>query len=148
MNLSQACIDLVKRWEGYRDEAYDDGGGVWTIGYGTIRYPNGKSVQKGDTCSQDEAEQWLHDELLDSEDAVNNLVDVDLTQYQFDALVSFVYNCGQGAFRSSTMRKLLNSSDYNGAALQFPRWCKDNGQVVQGLLNRRKDEQRMFQGLA
>lgn len=148
MKLSQVCIDLVKRWEGYRDEAYDDGGGVWTIGYGTIKYPNGSPVEKGDTCTKEQAEEWLHDELLDSEDAVNNLVDIDLLQYQFDALVSFVYNCGQGAFRASTMRKLLNNGDYAGAALQFPRWCKDNGVMVQGLLNRRKDEQRIFQGLS
>lgn len=130
----------IKTAEGLRLTAYLDGGGVWTIGYGHT----GADVRGGLTIPLSEAERLLTRDLRVAEGHVNDAVKVKLTQNQFDALVSFVYNVGGGAFRSSTLLKLLNAGDYEGAANQLPRWNKDNGKVVKGLTNRRHEERELF----
>ena len=130
----------IKTAEGLRLTAYKDGGGVWTIGYGHT----GSDVREGLTIPLSEAERLLTRDLRVAEGHVNDAVKVKLTQNQFDALVSFVYNVGGGAFRSSTFLKLLNAGDYEGAANQLPRWNKDNGKVVNGLTNRRHEERELF----
>ncbi|MNL10554.1 Lysozyme RrrD [compost metagenome] len=130
----------IKTAEGLRLTAYKDGGGVWTIGYGHT----GADVREGLTIPLSEAERLLTRDLRVAENHVNGAVKVKLTQNQFDALVSFVYNVGGEAFRSSTMLKKLNTGDYLGAADQFPRWNKDNGKVVDGLTNRRREERELF----
>lgn len=130
----------IKTAEGLRLTAYLDGGGVWTIGYGHT----GADVRGGLTIPLSEAERLLTRDLRVAEGHVNDAVKVKLTQNQFDALVSFVYNVGGGAFRSSTLLKLLNAGDYEGAASQLPRWNKDNGKVVNGLTNRRHEERDLF----
>ncbi|MNF24057.1 Lysozyme RrrD [compost metagenome] len=130
----------IKTAEGLRLTAYKDGGGVWTIGYGHT----GADVREGLTIPLSEAERLLTRDLRVAENHVNGAVKVKLTQNQFDALVSFVYNVGGEAFRSSTMLKKLNAGDYLGAADQFPRWNKDNGKVVDGLTNRRREERELF----
>lgn len=132
--------DVVRGVEGLRLEAYLDTGGVWTIGYGHT----GPEVVKGLKITLEQAEALLSKDLGTAERVVNKLVSVPLSQSQFDALVSFVYNIGEGQFKSSTMLKLLNLQDYQGAADQFPRWNKDNGKVVQGLINRRQKERALF----
>lgn len=130
----------IKDAEGLRLTAYQDGGGVWTIGYGHT----GADVRANLTIPLSEAERLLTKDLKTAEGYVNTGVLVKLTQNQFDALVSFVYNVGGGAFQSSTLLKLLNAGDYEGAANQLPRWNKDNGKVVQGLINRREKERQLF----
>lgn len=130
----------IKTAEGLRLTAYLDGGGVWTIGYGHT----GADVREGLTIPLSEAERLLTRDLRVAEGHVNDVVKVKLTQNQFDALVSFVYNVGGGAFRSSTLLKLLNAGDYEGAANQLLRWNKDNGKVVKGLTNRRHEERELF----
>ncbi|MND20258.1 Lysozyme RrrD [compost metagenome] len=130
----------IKTAEGLRLTAYKDGGGVWTIGYGHT----GADVREGLTIPLSEAERLLTRDLRVAENHVNGAVKVKLTQNQFDALVSFVYNVGGEAFRSSTLLKKLNAGDYLGAADQFPRWNKDNGKVVDGLTNRRREERELF----
>jgi lysozyme len=130
----------IKDHEGLRLTAYKDGGGVWTIGYGHT----GADVREGLTIPLSEAERLLTRDLKTAEGHVNGAVQVKLTQNQFDAIVSFVYNVGGEAFRTSTMLRLLNAGDYVGAANQFPRWNKDNGKVVQGLINRRAKERDLF----
>jgi len=82
--------------------------------------------------------------VLEAEDAVNRLVKVELTQNQFDMLVSFVFNVGEGQFKRSTLLRLLNQGDYEGAANELPKWKFDNGKMIQGLLNRRLEEQKIF----
>lgn len=145
MKLGKKGLELIKSFEGLRLVAYDDGGGVWTIGYGHT-----KGVKRGDTCTMEQAEAWLVEDVEEAEDAVKKWVDVPLVQDQFDALVSFVFNVGPGkpglnkGFYSSTMRRLLNQSDYIGASNEFPRWNKDNGKVVAGLTRRREAERRLF----
>lgn len=143
MQISHNGLEFVKGNEGYRAQAYLDGGGVWTIGYGTTRI-NGKPVEAGMTCTEQEATQWLLSDLADTQTAINQLVNVPLTQGAYDALCDFVYNVGITAFKNSTMLKKLDAKDYSGAALEFIRWKYDNGKVVEGLLNRRKREQEMF----
>lgn len=140
MKPSQVCVDFVKGFEGFKANAYKCPAGVWTIGYGTT-----ENVDAGDVVTESEAEQLLVNDLLEAADAVNDLVDVDLDQSQYDALCSFVYNVGREAFRNSTLLKLLNAGNYEGASGQFQRWNKANGQVLAGLSKRRDAERKMFE---
>lgn len=139
MRLGTAGINLIKSSEGLRLQAYRDGGGVLTIGYGHT-----KGVREGDVISEIKATEFLLDDVADAVDAVNHLVKVPLTQNQFDALVDFTFNLGSGALGSSTLLKKLNSTDYAGAADEILRWNKDNGKVIAGLTRRREAERKLF----
>ncbi|WP_347709332.1 lysozyme [Acinetobacter sp. NIPH1876] len=141
---SNVGLDLIASFEGTKLKAYDDGVGVWTIGIGTTVYPNGVKVKKGDSCTLDQAKTYFAHDLKRFEASVNNLVKVPLSQNQFDALVSLVYNIGSGNFASSTLLKKLNAKDYAGAADQFPRWNKGGGKVMKGLVRRRAAERVLF----
>lgn len=143
MRTSQIGIDFIKQWEALRIVAYEDIVGVWTIGYGHTG-----DVNPGDVISEEDAEMLLRADLAEAEDAVNDYVDVDLEQHEFDALVSFTFNVGQGNFRGSTLIKLLNAGNRDAAALQFPRWNKADGVPSKGLTRRRHAEQLMFEGLS
>lgn len=136
--------DLIKTFEGLRLKAYDDGVGVWTIGYGTTIYPNGVKVKRGDVITEAQAEVYLQHDLKRFEDAVNRSVLVPLNQNQFDALVSLVYNIGIGAFEKSTLLRKLNGGHYIDAANQFDVWRMAGGKVMQGLVNRRAKEKVLF----
>ena len=140
--ISTTGINLICSFEGLRLNAYDDGVGVWTIGFGTTIYPNGIKVKKGDTCTTEQAKAYMAHDLKEFESAVNSAVTIDLNENQFDALVSLVYNIGTGAFKKSTLLKKLNESDYKGAAAQFDVWNKGGGKVMQGLVNRRALERK------
>lgn len=140
----QKGLDLIKQFEGLRLKAYDDGVGVWTIGYGTIRYPNGVKVKRGDTCTKEQAEQYLKTDLDSFENVINTKVKVPLTQNQFDALACFVYNVGATNFSNSTLLRKLNAKDYSGAADQLLRWNKAGGKVMNGLTRRREAERKLF----
>ncbi|WP_322853093.1 lysozyme [Acinetobacter baumannii] len=129
---------------GTRFTAYDDGVGIWTIGIGTTVYPNGVKVKKGDTCTPEQAKAYFKHDLAKFEKTVNESVTVPLTQNQFDALVSLTYNIGSGAFKGSTLLKLLNKGDYKGAADQFLVWNKAGGKVMKGLVRRREAERALF----
>jgi len=143
MQMSYLGLEALKEHEGYRDKAYLDTGGVWTIGYGTTRV-DGEPVTEGMTCTNKQAAEWLLADTVDAQTAINQSVRVFLTQNQFDALVSFVYNIGRTAFFKSTLLRLLNQGDYKGAANQFQRWHKDNGRVIPGLVSRRAVEAALF----
>lgn len=136
-------IDLICSFEGLRLNAYNDGVGVWTIGYGTTVI-NGVKVKKGDTCTLEQAKSYMASDLKKFEAAVNK-VTVPLNQNQFDALVSLSYNIGTGAFANSTLLKKLNAGDYDGAAAQFDVWNKAGGKVMKGLVNRRAAERKLFE---
>ena len=141
---SDAGKNLIKSFEGKRLVAYDDGTGVWTIGCGTIRYPNGNAVKKGDICTDAQVDQYFSNDLVKFENSVNSLVKVPLTQNQFDALVSFSYNVGAANLAASTLLKKLNAKDYTGAANEFARWNKAGGKVMNGLTKRRNAEMELF----
>ncbi len=139
MNLSNTGLQLIEEFENCRLTAYLDIRGIPTIAWGHT-----DGVQLGDTCTQDQADTWLTQDTQNAVDHINNLVKVPLTQPEFDALCSFAYNIGCGAFAGSTMLKLLNAGDYAGAADQFERWDKSGGQVIAGLLRRRRTEVQEF----
>ena len=144
MHISPSGIDLICNFEGKRLTAYDDGVGVWTIGFGTTVYPNGIKVKKGDTCTEAQAKAFMAHDLKKFEAAVNNAVTVPLSQNQFDALVSLAYNIGTNAFSGSTLVKKLNSNDFRGAADQSDVWVNAGGKRMQGLVNRRAKEKALF----
>ena len=144
MKIGNKGISLIKEFEGLRLRAYDDGVGVWTIGIGTIRYPNGKRVQKGDVITEAQAEEYLKHDLNTFEKVINDVVKVPLTQNQYDAIVSLTYNIGAAAFSRSTLLKRLNNKDYKGAADQFLVWNKAGGKVMRGLIRRREAERALF----
>ncbi|WP_425056699.1 lysozyme [Pseudomonas abyssi] len=143
MRVSQQGLALIKEHEGLRLDAYLCPAKVWTIGYGHTG-----GVQNGQRITAGEAERLLLADLQRFEQAVNLGVKVPLTQGQFDALASFAFNVGVGAFRESTLLRLLNHGDYQGAARQFDRWVYGGGQVLPGLVNRRADERALFEEAA
>jgi lysozyme len=148
MRTSDKGLEFIKHHEGLETKAYPDPGSAdghpWAIGVG---HTNG--VKKGDTCTVEQAMAWLREDVQGAEAAVSRLVKVPLTQDEFDALVSFVFNVGAGAFEKSTLLRMLNDEDREGAAAQFDRWNKNDGKVMAGLTRRRKDEREMFEtGLA
>lgn len=144
MVVSLFGVDLICSFEGKRLAAYDDGVGVWTIGFGTTVYPNGIKVKKGDTCTEVQAKAYMAHDLKKFEAAVNNAVTVPLNQNQFDALLSLAYNIGTDAFSKSTLMQKLNANDIRGAADQFDVWVNAGGKRMQGLVNRRAKEKALF----
>lgn len=114
MKINKKGIDLIKHFEGFREEAYLCPAKVWTIGYGTIRYCNGDKIKEGDRVSKEEAEALLKNDLSWAEATVNKKVKVKINQNMFDALTSFVYNLGSSIFRESncTLLRGLNKEDY------------------------------------
>ncbi|MGU9932433.1 lysozyme [Enterobacter asburiae] len=144
MQISDKGIALIKQFEGCKLTAYQDSVGVWTIGYGWTQPVDGKPIRAGMTVKQETAERLLKTGLVSYESDVSRLVKVDLTQGQFDALVSFTYNLGARSLSTSTLLRKLNASDYAGAADEFLRWNKAGGKVLNGLARRREAERALF----
>ena len=133
--------DLIREFEGERLTAYPDpatGGEPWTIGVGHTG-----GVKRGDTITKPQSDAFLTADLKRFEEAVRNLCPT-TTQNQFDALVSFAFNLGEGNLRDSTLRKLHNAGDYAGAAKQFIRWNRAAGKVMAGLTRRREAEAVLY----
>jgi len=141
LNISQEGLDLIKKFEGCELKAYQDSVGVWTIGYGHT-----KGVEEGQEITQDEAEDMLASELDEYEGYIRDMVECDLEQCQFDALVAWVYNLGPTNLRSSTMLKRLNKKDFDDVPNQIKRWDKAGGKVLAGLVRRREAESLLFEG--
>jgi lysozyme len=139
MTASERCIAGIKQAEGFRACAYRDVAGVWTIGYGET-----SNVQAGDVITLPAADARLRARVAVCAFDVQQLVRVKLSQGELDALVDFEYNLGRPALSHSTLLAKLNAGDHAGAALEFPRWSKAGGQVLIGLLNRRRREQAWF----
>ena len=139
MKISEEGIALIKKFEGCKLEAYLDAVDVPTIAYGRT-----KDVKIGDICTQQQAEDWLEEELVEYAGYVEKAVTVPLEQNQFDALVSWTYNLGPASLNRSTALKLLNMSEYDGVPAQLKRWNKAGGKVLDGLVRRREAEAEMF----
>ena len=131
--------EIEKEYEGCRLTAYRDSVGVLTIGYGHT-----KNVREGQTCTQDQADEWLIDDLHDALQFVGDAVTVPLTNNQLSALVDFVFNVGGRNFAGSTLLKLLNEGNYDEVAEQFGRWNHAGGKILVGLTRRRAAEAEMF----
>ena len=140
MAYSKNGLSLTKDFEQCRLLPYLDGGGVWTNGWGNTHH-----VLPGIAITQEKADADLLANVQDAVDAVNDYVTVPLKQSQFDALVDLTFNIGAGAFKRSTLLKMLNAGDYEGAHKQFDRWNMDNGKIINGLQRRRDAEQSLWE---
>ena len=141
MTPSPACFELIEKFEGLRLEAYQDPVGIWTIGYGST-----SGVHQGMTITQEQAQARLANDIQSAAECVERKVGPVLTQNEFDALVSFVFNIGCLAFSGSTLLRLLNCGD-KSAANEFMRWVHAGTNVLPGLVSRRLAEKTMFNGV-
>ena len=141
--INENSLELIKKFEGYRDRAYLDSVGIPTIGFGTIRV-NGQPVKMGMTCTLEEACDWLLDHCRTIVQPALDKAGVDLTESQGEALTSFIYNVGAAAFLNSTLLKKLKAGDIKGAADQFLVWDMAGGKHLVGLQNRRVAEREWF----
>lgn len=147
MRISNAGLELIKRWEGRFLKAYHgaaDRPGLLTIGYGHTDEAGPPKVTAGLTITQEEADDILRNDLRKVESSVEKLVKVPLTQNQFDVLVSFVFNLGEGTLKKSTLLNKLNNKDYDAVPNEIMKFVNANGVRVQGLVNRRTDEAKMW----
>lgn len=146
MKLSAKGLALIQSFEGYHTAQADGScvaylcpAGVATIGWGCT-----EGVKLGMRWTREEADAALMRELAQFEAAVSRLVTVEINQNEFDALVSFAYNCGSGALGKSSLLKKLNAGDRAGAAAAFALWNKGGGKVLRGLVRRRAAESALF----
>jgi len=150
MQVGQSGKKLFQEWEGLELNEYLDSGGAPTIGVGHLMTRsermsgkimiNGKGVVYRNGLSVQQCWDLLDQDLDFAEASVNSMVNVSLNQNQFDALVSFIFNVGESAFRNSTLLKVLNAGHFDQVPAQLRRWIRDNGKVVKGLVNRREKE--------
>lgn len=158
MKTSAKGISLIHSFEDLRLRAYPDpqsGGEPWSIGWGNTQYADGRKVRQGDVISKQQADEEFAFDLIEFEAMVEKAVSVPLTQGQFDALVSIVYNVGPGnRYKSgilrlkngapSTLLRKLNAGDYRGAADQFDLWVSRGTPAEKGLRRRRAAEKALF----
>mgnify|MGYP003665327866 FL=1 len=141
MKISEEGKALIKKFEGCELESYRCSADVSTIGFGHT-----KGVSDGDSCTQDEADQMLTEDLEEFEGYVDKLVTLDLEQNQFDALVAWTFNLGPTNLKSSTMLQVLNEGKKSEVPFQMKRWNKAGGNVLQGLVRRREAEALLWEG--
>src|SRR6476620_5181003 len=153
MSINPACINLIKSFEGLSLKPYHgaaDRPDVFTIGYGSIKYPpyylRGKPVALTDpSITQEQAVDFLKYEITQKSISIDPLLRDDLTPNQFAALLSFAYNLGEGALKMSTLRAKVNKDPKDSTIRdEFLKWVYSNGQKVQGLLNRRIKEAELY----
>ena len=146
MIVSKNGLDLIKEFESFKSKPYLCPSQKATIGFGSTYYPDGKKVTLQDKeITEEKAFEIL--EYIANKDFgsnINKVVKVPLNQNQFDALVSFAYNIGNGNFNSSTLLRWLNQGNYKEASMQLLRWNKSKGIVLNGLTRRRKAEKALF----
>jgi lysozyme len=140
MTPSENCYNLIRKFEGCRSAAYQDQGGIWTIGVGHT----GPEVVEGLTWTDQQIEDALTQDAQWAALAVNNLVKATINQNQFDALVSFTFNLGTQALAGSTMLRMVNLGNFPAASAQFTNWDHIHGVTIPGLLNRRMAERNLF----
>ena len=151
LKMNTLGTNLIKEFEGLYLRAYKCPANVWTVGWGTTIYPNGRAVRSGDTCTREQAEQYLkHD--IETKYSLHvrqaNIFPKLRNDNEFSALVSFVYNVGRGGVHApnSINRRIANGEDYRTVVeTELPRWNKGNGRVLAGLVRRRQAEIALFQ---
>lgn len=140
--LSVGGILHIQTKEGYESKSYPDpatGGIPWTICWGHT----GPKVRPGTTATREQCEVWLYEDLQKAEQAVRRHVRVPLRQGEYDAMVSFIFNVGEGNFRNSTLLRLRNNGQWRESCNQYPRWIYANKRIFRGLQIRRHEEQTM-----
>ena len=139
MKINDAGIELIKKFEGFSPTVYNCPAGVPTVYYGHLW----RHEEDYDGTNED-GEKYLRQDLEDAERAVSRLVTAALNENQFSALVSFVFNLGEGALKGSTLLRVLNAGGYLKAADQFLRWTYAGGLILKGLVLRRSAERQLF----
>jgi lysozyme len=147
LNTSNKGLALIKEFEGLKLSAYLCPANVWTIGYGHTAAAGPPSVRPGKTITQGEADDILRRDLVRYERGVERLVKVPLNQSQFDALVSFCFNVGEGALGKSTLLKKLNRGEYASVPGELMKWTKGGGKELPGLVRRRRAEAKLWRDL-
>lgn len=143
MTPSQACAALIHEFEGCKLKAYQDPGGIWTIGWGHV----GPEVHQGLIWTQDQADEAMQADMIHKGVGVTSLINGSpTTQNQFDALTDFAYNLGLGNLGSSTLLKMHRASQYAEVEQQFGRWIHQGSQVLEGLVKRRAAEAALYRG--
>lgn len=143
---SQKGLDLIKRFEGLKLKPYLCPSSIPTIGYGNTYYPSGTKVKLTDPeITKEKAEELLKFLLGSYEKAVDSFCRDDINQNQFDALVSFAYNCGVNNLKSSTLLKKVNTNPHDPTIkAEFLKWNKGGGKVLAGLTKRRQAEADLY----
>lgn len=141
--IQKLTLDLVKFFEGFYSKTYNDGFGNITIGYGFTKHTL-PGLKWGDTISQSESDEYLYKVLKKREQFIYENIKVPITQEQFDALISWIYNIGRSAAKRSTLIKKINNGEYESAAKEFLRWNHVRGRQVKGLTIRRTKEKILF----
>ena len=147
MKVSSKGLELIKEIEGFSSVAYLCSAKKATIGYGNTFWEDGTPVKIGDQISKERAETLLKHVVDNFSVAVEVDIKIEVTQNQFDALVSLAYNIGLGAFKNSTLLRQLNRGNFVGASHEFLRWNKSNGKPLPGLTRRREREKLLFESL-
>ena len=143
MKTSEKGIEQIKSFEGFRSMPYPDTGGKLSVGYGHLIIP-GDGCVEGSPITMGQATTLLKKDLEVAEHCVNS-TGTALTQNEFDALVSFVYNLGCQAFQRSTLLQFIKKQNYHAAAEEFPKWNMVNGSFSESIYKRRLAEQLCFQ---
>ena len=144
MRTNEAGIDLIKHYESLRRQSYLCPANVWTIGYGATRLWDNEPVPPYTTITEQQADDLLRRDLIDTEDFVSRLVRVPLTENQFSATVSLVFNIGAGNFQRSQIRQRINRKNYDGAASIWWQWRRGGGRILPGLVKRRESERQLW----
>jgi len=157
MQMSEHGLELLKQWEGFKNQLYNDSAGLPTIGVGHLLTKselssgkitiNGDPVQYSGGLSDQQVLDLLGQDVTPAAQLITNKVTVPLNQNQFDALTSFTFNVGGAAFNGSTLLKVLNQGQFDQVPPQLRRWNKAGGKVVQGLINRRENEIKLWNGV-
>ena len=145
MICNEIGFQIIKTFEGFRSSPYRCSAGVPTIGFGSTRGFDGRSIPMDmEPIDEIEAEDLLRRDIKKAERSVERLIKVELNENEFSALCSFVYNLGSGNLQSSTLRAKLNREDRDGAADEFPKWRRAAGKILKGLVLRRASERKLF----
>ena len=140
------ALNTIQQFEGLKLKAYKDSVGIRTIGFGNIfNLDTGNPIKEGDEITQETADRWLKIEVDQLQAKLKKIITVPLTDNQLTAITSLAYNIGFGAFKRSTLLRLLNAgASKEEVAKQFLRWNKAGGKEVKGLTNRRQAESNLF----
>lgn len=148
MKISKRGIELIKHFESFKEKAYQDSGGIWTIGYGNTLWKDGTKVKRGDIISEREAVELMAYWLKEKERILMTKINVPLKQHQFDALISFIYNAGTGYYSNKKYLDYNIFKKVNDNSISKEYWenlaITAGGKVLNGLKRRRRAEWKMF----
>ncbi len=143
--INREALDLIKEFEGFRSKAYKDAVGIWTIGYGTTAMAGvGIEPKAGMVITEAQALAYLDAAVAKFEHNVTKVLKRPANENEYGAMVSLAYNIGPSAFAKSSVLRLFNDGDKDGAGAAFLLWNKAGGKVLAGLTRRRKAERALF----